>query len=358
MIKKDSRFKSTSKLVFAFLLAVSSVCTAQTDDPWADLPVSLNGELPDAASTSLWKEGLEKVVWHNCISTSQRLRNSWDASNFFDDPKVVQLCVAIFRGDVEEMETLIEDGVDVNAKGDGGMNPLYWAFHLNTNPRPFGCLLKHGADPNVIVDMSGRDEIQAVYPGYSVTNLSARGLYNRHFKTVFENGGDPNLMNECVFKDWQAQAFFEVWACSPDYEERLKLLVEKGADLNVPSPRGVTFLIANSGSDDRRCGHALIALNVGGADHRVAVKSTAGEYSGCYLRAIHQLVLGKEKIERDGCVDDFPKFLQLVARLEELGESMDEASKDLARWKKWVAAGQTDLIEQEYQSQKMDSENK
>ena len=343
--------------LFTFCLLFGGQIGGQTDDPWPDLPVSLNGKLPDATATSLWNEGAENIIWHKCIRTSQRLRDSWDPRNFFNDPQVIQLCDAIFRGDVDEMEALIEDGVDVNAKGEGGMNPLYWAFHLNRDPRPFSCLMKHGADPNVIVDMSGRNEEQEVFPGYSVTNLAVRGIYNRHFKTVFENGGDPNLPNECPFESWQKPAFFELWAIAPDSEERLKLMIEKGADMNWAMPRGTTFLTANSWANEQCCGLALIALDLGGADHLATARAgEGGEYSGCYFRSIHLLAFAMEKADLDKV--KHKKFYKLVERLEERGESLDEAKEDLRRWKKWKEEGRDDLIEQEYQNRIKEEKSK
>lgn len=339
--------------LFICVATLPTVGTAQkNDDPWPDLPASLNGILPEPTGGFIWREGAENRIWHNCINIDPRLKENWKPENFFDDPQVIKLCDAIFDGDVEEMERLIKDGTDVNAKGDCGMNPLYWAFHLKTNPRPFGCLMKHGADPNVIVDMSARDEIQAVYPGYSVTNLTMRGVYNRHFKTVFENGGDPNLTNQCPSKNWQGPAFFEIWSDAPDYKERLKLLIACGADLNKPTPRGVTFLMANCVDEDKRCALALIAINDGGADYRKTWREDGGDYDGCYLRIIHNLAIVKSIFEGKYPNDEHPNFQKLVARLEELGESMDEAEADLVRWRKWKQEGRMDLIEEEHQRSK------
>lgn len=346
---------SSRKLFFALIPLTISVLVSSTvdivqesDDPWPDLPVSLNGKLPDASATSLWKEGREERVWHDCIPVTEQLKKSWKPENFFDDPQVIKLCDAIFDSDVEEMKKLINAGADVNAKGACGMNPLYWAFHHTTDPRPFGCLMKHGADPNVIVDMSFRDEIQAVLPGYSVTNLTMRRLYNRHFKTVFENGGDPNLVNQNPSEDWQGPAFFEISWKAPDFRERLKLLIACGADMNKPTPLGVTFLSSNCCSEDKRCALALIAINEGGADYRKTWQSKNGDYAGCYIRVIHNLARVKSEFEAEGRADEYPNFHKLVARLEELGESMEEAEADLARWKKWKEEGRMDLIEQEY----------
>lgn len=319
----------------------------KSEDIWEDLPVSLNGKLPDAQIDSLWRQGLEEKVWHNCIPTSRILRRTWVASNFFDDPKIVKLCEAIFECDVSKMESLIELGANVNAQGSCRMNPLYWAFHQNTDPRPFSCLVKHGADPNVMVNMMGRKEIQAVFPGYSVTQLSVRGPYNRHFQTVFENGGDPNSVNECPSESRQIPAFFSLNWRAPDCKERLKLMIEKGADLDIPTNRGVTFLIANVSSNERCCELAMIALDLGGADHRIVIKIDDGEHAGCYFRAIHFAVGVVDRL--DGSIRWHPNLRKLIDRLGELGDSIEDARADLDRWAQWKREGLEELISIEHE---------
>ena len=73
---------------------------------------------------------------------------NWRAEVYFDDPQVIALCQAIEANDLEEMERLIEAGADVNARGQGNMTPLMWAFPDNKLER-FKLLLEHGSDPNV-----------------------------------------------------------------------------------------------------------------------------------------------------------------------------------------------------------------
>ena len=341
------------------LIWTSAACSAQNEtDPWPDLPVSLNRKLPNASHTSLWEQGRERRLWHQCIPITQPLLDNWDARKFFDDPQVVELCEAIFAGDIERMEQLIDEGVDVNAKGECGMNPLYWAFHLHTDPRPFGCLIKHGADPNIIVNMMGRREEQVVFPGYSVTHLSMRRLYNRHFKTVFENGGDPNLINECPLKLRQSPAFFELSSLAPDCEERIKLLVEKGANFDLPSGFGFSFLMASCLADDRRCEIGLYVVESGFVDPHLTLQAKSGRHEGLYLRAIHHLAMTQQVIDKkEGLADELPHYFKLVAKLEELGESLEDAKEDLARWKKWKEEGRMDLIEEEYQKSIKSSRN-
>ena len=51
-------------------------------------------------------------------------------SDFFTDPKVLELCEAINNEDLKGIERLIrEEKVDPNACGRGGMTPMQWAFH-------------------------------------------------------------------------------------------------------------------------------------------------------------------------------------------------------------------------------------
>ena len=76
---------------------------------------------------------------------------SWNAAQYFDDPKVVSLCHAIEASDLQNIERQDYGGWDVNAKGKGNITPLLWAFPDNKLDR-FNLLLRHGADPNVAVE--------------------------------------------------------------------------------------------------------------------------------------------------------------------------------------------------------------
>ena len=49
------------------------------------------------------------------------------ASDFFTDPKVLELCNALEVSDLEKIESLFKGGVDVNTRGKDNVAPLFWA---------------------------------------------------------------------------------------------------------------------------------------------------------------------------------------------------------------------------------------
>ena len=67
----------------------------------------------------------------------------WKAENYFSDPKTIELCRAIEKQDVEEMQRIIDSGADVNAKGKDNMPILLWAYPAGE--QGMECLLKNGA---------------------------------------------------------------------------------------------------------------------------------------------------------------------------------------------------------------------
>ncbi|MGL6197166.1 MAG: ankyrin repeat domain-containing protein, partial [Thermoguttaceae bacterium] len=105
---------------------------------------------------------------------------NWKAEDFFDDPKVVALCKAIETKDLEEIDRLVADGADVNAKGKGNMTPLFWAFPEN-KPEVFLRILEHGADPNVEVTSDFNTKFQVIRPGDSVLHLAAGTEFPNYF---------------------------------------------------------------------------------------------------------------------------------------------------------------------------------
>lgn len=165
--------------------------------------------------------------WHSNVG--------WKAEDYFTDPKVIELCCAIENKDVEEMDKLIKDGANVNAKGPGNMTPLLWSF--SAGEECFKKLLENGADPNVIVT-SYFGVPQVIQPGRSVTQMAAGTDFPNYFKLVMENGGDPNLKNPEVYN--HTPIFF---ATNFGKIDNVKLLIEKGADIDFQDNAKYTPLI-------------------------------------------------------------------------------------------------------------------
>ena len=174
--------------------------------------------------------------------------------------------------------------------------------------------------------------------------MVALGTYNRHYNTVFENGGDPNLKSDSLIYGNRSPLQLISYA-APDAVERLRLLVENGGNLDELDEQGLTFV----------CGHArgaaqsemlsrlvLEALNLG-ADFRqhYMVKD-------CSYRLIHFLA-ESEAMATAKLSKDQRHFRELIAWLEAQWESLSEAKADLKRWQEWKQENRVDLIEKEYQ---------
>lgn len=332
----------------------------QSNDKWPDwvktMPVSMNGKLPTG---SLWKTGQEKKRWHNCVS-GELVRKYWKMEEFFEDPDVIKLCNAISKSDIATMEKLIQSGVNVNAVGVDGMNPLYWAFHMDTDPRPFELLLKHGANPNQIVHQKEKKRFEAFYlsgGGFAVVHLVTFRDYNRQFKNVFEHGGDPNLVAQNLF--YKYPPYRLLWPGTPDAVERVELLIKKGAKLDEKSSDGMSFVCLRCiGGEEKSLRLCYLALRAG-ADHSLSYKvedkeglvtwaASHTEYTGSYLRMIHFMALNEQKARKRP--KSGQKYYQRVLNyLEQRGESLKDAHQDLKRWKALVADGNLDEIENEYQ---------
>lgn len=325
-----------------------------------EMPVSMNGKLPGAStSTYPWEDEMETKVWHNAFRVNHQKRSTWKPSRSFEDKVMQELCIAIVEADLEEMKRLIEEeGANVNKIGFYGETALYWAMHVNEDPRPFEMLLDYGADPNVIVSypqlqMFGR---WPATNGYSVTHLSVLGTYNRQFKNVFEKGGDPNLKDKDLdfpsFYQPTSPSFFQLSSDAPDALERLDYLVSLGANLNYRyGKNGLTFHYLNSGQSESGNKLSLAALRHG-ADPQFYYTAThsdfKGKITGCYVRLIHILAEAEAEVRKRPAVQQV-HFRALVDWLEQRGESLAEAKADLVRWAKWTKDGRRDLIEQEHQ---------
>ncbi len=366
-MNKESRKLDCRPLLFGVMILVANPALAETfmltqdktqqaekvPDWVSSMPVSMNGVVPysQPIERPLWQKDWEKEHWHDLFIARMNNFSEWDPKTFFDDQGMIDFCNAISKVDLVEMQRLVDHGVDINTVGRDGMTLLYWALFLDTDPRPFGMLLELGANPNVIVQHKGRpgERHTSIESGFAVVHLVTRGAYNRHFKNVYEHGGDPNLIDKNPF--FSRPAFHELWSVAPDAVERLELMMEKGANLDLRSKKGLTFLSNQLGRDELGCRLGLIALQAG-ADYAYyyppeSLRASYRRYKFGYFRLIHFLAEAAPYVEKR------PKnkrtyFNAVVAWLEERGQSLAEAKADLERWGAWNKNGQTELIEEEH----------
>lgn len=169
-------------------------------------------------------------------------RAEWKAEDYFDDPLVLELCSAIEANDLEVMRRLIEEGVDVNAKGKGNVTPLLWAYPANQLDR-FKLLLEHGADPNVqltenMPKVKGFfSKHHLVIKGDSVTWMAMQTRFDSYLELVIEHGADVNQ----IHPRWKNTLLDS--AVGWNKFEAVKLLVKNGANLDWKTPEGSTIVM-------------------------------------------------------------------------------------------------------------------
>ncbi|MGL6193972.1 MAG: ankyrin repeat domain-containing protein [Thermoguttaceae bacterium] len=251
----------------------------------------------------------------SCGASAYKKLN-WKAEDYFGDAKVIALCKAIEAKNIKEIDKLVADGADVNAKGKGNMTPLLWAFPDN-KPQVFKRILEHGADPNVeITSDFGTNGLFA--SGDSVLHLSAITAFPNYFKYVMEHGGDPNLIRGNSTKDSPLMSVLK-GEC-PSRKEAIKILVDNGADLDYVN------------------GNETIAIRIavaGGAQYKLALQllEAGASFNVCKSNGdtfVHLVADDESRINRGyGSKDDYQK---VVEYLKSKGADFEGAKKDNAVW--------------------------
>lgn len=250
-------------------------------------------------------------------------RCGWKAEDYFTDPKVIALCSAIEAKDLVEMARLVQAGADVNARGKGNMTPLLWAFPDNQLPR-FEWLLKHGADPNVVIE-SDFNTGGFMFPGDAVTHFVCKTTFPGYFETVFEHGGDPNLRS----RQYDDVPLTLVIKWGPvNREHMIRTLVAVGADPNILSA-GLAAGITPAMQAVTWCGQyglANLLLDLG-ADPMV--------YEADSMRRLIHFVVLEEQAFRGNDPQQKADYQALLTRLTDRGESIEVVRNDLQRWDSW-----------------------
>ena len=165
----------------------------------------------------------------------------------FPDPQVRALAEASANGRIDEINTMVSQGVDVNARGTQNATPLFWAMQ---NLAGFTRLLELGADPNVVYGDGG-----------SIMRLVVQTKDTSYLETVLKFGGDPNL----VASDMKNTPIFQAIG-APSEEKVINLLLEAGADINARDSYGTVPLMIAAGRGKFDVVYLLLTL---GADYRL-----------------------------------------------------------------------------------------
>ncbi len=198
----------------------------------------------------------------------------WNAEDFFTDARTIALCKAIETHDLPKIERLVKSGVDVNAKGRGNMTPLLFALPLGEDV--LKKLLDLKADPNVrlteqawpILFEKGTSLMSAAASGTVTTPGPMHESYfgnvpmDNYLKIVLKHGGNPNIIVEDSSRE---TPLFRIGGDPATVRERIRQLVDAGADLNHKNYLGCTSLMWSQVA----ASNYVLSLLRAGADYRL-----------------------------------------------------------------------------------------
>ncbi|MEO6064421.1 MAG: ankyrin repeat domain-containing protein [Lysobacterales bacterium] len=216
---------------------------------------------------------------------------------YFADAVQANFAEAVGKGDLVTADRLLARGATVNAEGNEGMTPLFWAM-AKQNRTGFEFLLAHDADPNVVTrwsDVAGEDQ------SASAMDMPAIMEDGAYLHALLEHGGDPNQ----VYDSTRQTPIYA--AILNQRRANVEMLLEAGADINHQDLSRKTPIHYSVNTTHFAMALRLLEL---GADARL--KNRWG------FSAVDSLKKFEDRGVRIGSADD-KAYPQLIAELKTRG---------------------------------------
>ena len=127
------------------------------------------------------------VVYQLTFGPSPQRVHHMKAATLFDASQLqIDLAEAAAKGDTNRMQSLIAHGAEVNFEGRRGMRPLFWAL-VNQNIVGFKFLLDQGAGPNAMLNVTKP-------PCDNALTLAVYSKDSRYIEELLRHGADPNVV--------------------------------------------------------------------------------------------------------------------------------------------------------------------
>ena len=239
----------------------------------------------------------------------------WHAQDYFEDPKVIELCKAIEANDLAKMRAVIASGADVKAIGKDGMTPLLWAFPENHFER-FELLLRAGADPAVVTksDFNTKGKLES---GTTVAHETAKIRFKRQFLAVVDSGVSPDLTASYFGKPVN---LFRVTLDSRLLKEAVAERIDAILRLK-PSQRTLNDSVA-------------IAINAGHYDIALRLFEAGADLESPYYlngNPVHLVLWNELSLPRSAEVRE--QYNRLVEWIALQGADLEAARADVNRWR-------------------------
>ncbi|ABE56763.1 hypothetical protein Sden_3488 [Shewanella denitrificans OS217] len=214
---------------------------------------------------------LERSESNYSETVSNKVLIHMDIETMFANSQLRSLAYAAGKGKMSQIDKLLEQGVDVNAKGTNNATVLFWSMR---NKKGFEYLLKQGANPNVVFGDGG-----------SVMHWVARKRDCSMLMSALQHGGNPNL-KAGMFGG--SPAFETITAGKNDgVPNCLKLLLSKDADIDFQDEQGQSVLLA--AADLARFDITLYLLKSGANSKLMdnkqrTVRDLVNSYKGAFIK--------------------------------------------------------------------------
>jgi len=382
------KIRTTKKpLLLFFIFQLTTLVGLAQDEPkkqrWQDrLPISLSGNV-QYVSDEFVEKHWHSLRLHPRFSQNPTLNpgdgdfypsvKEFAREKLFESEQAEELKKAIVEENVEEMKRLIKAGVDVNEVGFAGFTALHLAFLLDTNPEPFEILLENGADPTINLqhNLAGiRLPNGKMLPyftlGKAVAHFAAISKYNRLFSEIFKNNKHVCEARAVDLERTRPYQWpFQFYPFTKDSVERLKIFVDAGvsvdAIVNLNLKRYVGRILHSSDKTARRTTSDFVKAAIeAGADSSSwwsTMRSLTGNQRAraqFYFQLIHLFAL-KAIEDPDAFLanEEAKDLLQVIEKKSR--RTLEEAKKDISRWKEWQRQGMGELIRIEHKMRLKDS---
>ena len=274
------------------------------------------------------KHSLYTLIFAVCIlsftSCAQRsiYETIWNAEEYFTDPQIVALCKAIEKEDIPEIDRLVAEGADVNARGKDGMTPLLWAYPAGENA--LEQILEHGADPNTqyFNEFGSRGMVEkgdsllfVAIKSTRPSNEKNAEKFHNYIDILLKHGANPNQM-QAVFEMpplWNAIRFKN--------HEAAEKLIKAGADIDFKDDVGRSLISYAAGLN----AHLVLRILIeNGADYRVIDRSNG--------LTVTQIIGSHYDRFIDSESEAGKQYRETVAWMETRGMSIERAKE---QWELW-----------------------